>query len=354
MGAREASFDDLVAPGPAGVRVVPARHGDELPVVKAPTEFELQHTGGVYLLGLHARFVRALLRAPRRTARPHYELADAPCRRTFTTGGYAGEALVAVGIPIEDEVGVIVVKDVPERLHLGAIVASTGSIERVLEVGQRALRSVVGEVSPQPAPLGGAPVTPTDLRAVAVEGHDVPGPSIVGVVASAGLSRTPSEVIEVGLRPGGFVVLVAEGGPGALLVLAPSGIVAVAELRAGTLGVDVVAEGEDGSRYSAQQPCRFAVGLEVASSDVTRADQRHRPRLADAGHCRQHDRHACQHHRRGYRTDNKNALAHPLHPPLCGGEENGRLTLLDMSPLHPSSVTVIVADHKHSRTRPLH
>src|SRR5918997_2557009 len=229
MGAREASFDDLVAPGPAGVSVVPARHGDELPVVKARTEFELQHTGGVDLLGLHARFVRALLRAPRRTARPHYELADAPCRRTFTTGGYAGEALVAVGIPIEDYVGVIVVKDVPERLHLGAIVASTGSIERVLEVGQRALRSVVGEVSPQPAPLGGAPVTPTDLLAVAIEGHDVPGPSIVGVVA-CGPPRTPSEVIEVGLRPRSVIVVVASGGPGALFVLAPGGIVAVAEL----------------------------------------------------------------------------------------------------------------------------
>src|SRR5918993_577317 len=168
MGAKGASSDNLVAAGPAGVGVVPARHGDELPVGKARTEVELQHTESVDLLGLHARFVRALLRAARRTARPHDELADAPCRRTFTTGGYAGEALVAVGIPIEDDLGVMVVKDVPEGLDLGAIVAITGSIEWVLEVGQRAPRWVLGEVSPQPAPLGGFPVTPTDLLAVAV------------------------------------------------------------------------------------------------------------------------------------------------------------------------------------------
>ena len=69
-------------------------------MVKARTELELQHTGGVDLLGLHARLVRAVLSPPRRTARPHDELADAPCRRTFTTRAYAREALVAVGMSI--------------------------------------------------------------------------------------------------------------------------------------------------------------------------------------------------------------------------------------------------------------
>src|SRR5215208_7642187 len=168
MGAKGASSDDLVAAGPARVGVVPSRNRDEPPVVKARTEVEFQHTGGVDLLGLHARFVRALLRAARRSARPHDELPDAPSRRTFTTGGYAGEALVAVGVPIEDHLGVMVVKDVPEGLHLGAIVSATGSIERVVEVGQRAPRLVLGEVFSQPAPLGGLIVTPTYLLAVAV------------------------------------------------------------------------------------------------------------------------------------------------------------------------------------------
>src|SRR5918998_1147876 len=124
MGARGASCDGLVAPSPARVGVVPARHGDEPPAVKARTEVELQHTGGVHLLGLHARLVRAVLRPARRAARPHYEQADAPSRRTFTTGGYAGEALVAVGVPIEDHVGLMVVELLPEGPNLGGVEAS--------------------------------------------------------------------------------------------------------------------------------------------------------------------------------------------------------------------------------------
>src|SRR5215208_4658358 len=99
---------------------------------------------------------------------------------------------------------------IPEGPHLGDIFASTGSIERVVEVGQRALRWVLGGVCAEPAPLGGAPATPTDLLTDAVEDHDVPGSSIVAVVASPALARTPSEVIEVGLRPGGVVLVVAD------------------------------------------------------------------------------------------------------------------------------------------------
>src|SRR5918995_5196068 len=151
MGAKGASSDDLVAPGPARVGVVPTHHGDELPVVKARTEFELQHTGGADLLGLHARLVRSVLKLARRTARPHDELADGPSGRSFTTRFYAGEALVAVGVPREDDVGVMVVELLPEDPHLGGIEASTRSIERVVEVGQRAPRPVAVEVSPQPA-----------------------------------------------------------------------------------------------------------------------------------------------------------------------------------------------------------
>src|SRR5215213_4812284 len=92
MGARAAPSEVLVAPGPARVGVVPAGHGDKLPAIKPRTQLELQHTGSIDLLGLHARLIRAFLRAPRRTACAHYELADASCRRTFATWGYAGEA----------------------------------------------------------------------------------------------------------------------------------------------------------------------------------------------------------------------------------------------------------------------
>jgi hypothetical protein len=137
--------------------------------------------------------------------------------------------------------------------------------------------------------------------------------------------------------------MVADRGPGALLVGAPGGIVAVLVLLAGTLRVDVVAEGEDGSRYFAHKPCRFAVGLEVASGDVSRAEQRHRLGLADARRSRQQGRHGCHKHRGGHRTDNKNGLAHPLHPPLCAGwRRTNASRKLDISAPHPSS------GHAHS------
>ena len=147
---------------------MPARHRDELPAVKPRPQLELQHTRCPDLLGLHARLVRPFLRAAQLTASAHYELADAPGRRAFTTGSYAGEALVAMDVPREDHIGVMVVKDVLEGLDLGAIVSCTGSIERVVEVGKSAPRWVVGEVFSQPAPLGGLIVTPTYLLAVAV------------------------------------------------------------------------------------------------------------------------------------------------------------------------------------------
>src|SRR5918999_5974988 len=152
MGAKGASSDDLVAAGPARVGVVPAHHGDELPVVKARTQFELEHTRGVDLLGLHARVVRALLGLARRAACPYDELADAPCRRTFATGGYAGEALVAVGVPREDHVGLMVVELIPEAPHLVSIADITGSKERFMEVSKSALRFVTVEVTLKPAP----------------------------------------------------------------------------------------------------------------------------------------------------------------------------------------------------------
>jgi hypothetical protein len=61
MGAKGAPSDGLVATGPARVSVVSAHHRDELPVVKARTELELQDTKGVDLLCLRAGLVRAVL-----------------------------------------------------------------------------------------------------------------------------------------------------------------------------------------------------------------------------------------------------------------------------------------------------
>ncbi len=79
-------------------------------------------------------------------------------------------------MPIDDYLGVIVVEDLPEGLHIrvGDVVAC--GIERVMEVGQGAL--LVGGVSkvvPEPFALGRCLFASAHLVAVAVEGHYVPG-----------------------------------------------------------------------------------------------------------------------------------------------------------------------------------
>src|SRR5918995_2069898 len=300
-----------MAPVLARVGVGSARRGDEPPAVRARFEPELQDAGCADLLDLHARVVRAFLGPARRAARPDDELPYAPIR-TFASRSHGGVALVTVGVAAEDHVGVPLVEDGPEAPHpLGAVVASAGGTQRVMKVGQRALRPVLAEVPAEPAPLARIGAA-GHLLAVAVEGDDVPAAALVGVVAPTGLPHPRPEVAEVGLRPWGVVVVVARRGLGTFLILAPRGTVAVAELCAGAVGVGIVAEGEDGSPRLAQQPRRVAVGSVVAAGYVSRADQRHRLRLRDARPCRQQGRHARQQHRRGYRTDDKKGLAHPL------------------------------------------
>src|ERR671911_2617171 len=110
-----------MAPVLARVGVGSARRGDEPPAVRARFEPELQDAGCADLLDLHARVVRAFLGPARRAARPDDELPYAPIR-TFASRGYGGVALVAVGMPVEDDIGPMVVEHEPDGLHLGAIV----------------------------------------------------------------------------------------------------------------------------------------------------------------------------------------------------------------------------------------
>jgi hypothetical protein len=93
--------------------------------------------------------------------------------------------LVAVGVPREYYVGAISVEHIPEGLYVRGVGTVSGGIARVVEVGQGALRRVVGEVSLKPLALGRARIASAHLLAVAVKGHDVPASQIVAVVALA-------------------------------------------------------------------------------------------------------------------------------------------------------------------------
>jgi hypothetical protein len=91
--------------------------------------------------------------ASRRTPGPGNELADAVLRICCAPRCYWGEALVAVGVPIYDYLGAIVVEDLPEGLHVRIWDVVTCGIERVVELGQGALLVGVSEVVPKPFAL---------------------------------------------------------------------------------------------------------------------------------------------------------------------------------------------------------
>src|SRR5215207_476620 len=110
--------------------------------------------------------------------------------------------------------------------------------------------------------------TSTHLVAVAVEDDDAPAPAVVTVVSPAGTPGSRPVVIEVAGRMRRVVLVVAYRGPGAPLVLAPGGVVAVSKLPGGAVWVDVVPQSKDGARYVAQQLRRGFVAVIVAGRDV--------------------------------------------------------------------------------------
>ena len=152
----------------AGVCERLACYGDKLPVVKARSEVQLEDTGGVAFHDLHVGVVWPVVISARRAAGPYDELTDAVRRVRVTVRGYWAEALVAVGVPREYDIGTPIVEDAPEGLYLGGIATGTGGVERVVKVGQGAPGLVVGEVVPQPASLRGEPTAAPNPLPIAV------------------------------------------------------------------------------------------------------------------------------------------------------------------------------------------
>ena len=90
------------------------------------------------------------------------------CASVVPLGFYWDEALVAVGVPVEDYLRAIVVEDLLERLYIRVGDVVTCGIERVMEVGQGALLVGVSKVVPKPFALGRCLFASAHLVAVAV------------------------------------------------------------------------------------------------------------------------------------------------------------------------------------------
>src|SRR5215212_3870064 len=175
----------LVALIGAGVGEGLACYGNELPLIGARAEVEFEDARSAEFDDLQPWGLSVVdLTSARIAPCACHELADAVLRVSRTPRSYRSVALVAVGVAGEYDIGVMVVEDLPERLHPRRRGTASGGEEGVVEVGEGAPRRMVGQVVPQPASLGGIPSTPTDLGAVAVEGEDVPASAVVTVVAS--------------------------------------------------------------------------------------------------------------------------------------------------------------------------
>src|SRR5437879_10611070 len=98
-----------------------------------------------------------------------------------------------------------------------------------MHIGERATLRARGEIGAQPLLLRRA----RGLRDVAVKGDDVPVAQVVAVVALRRIARGRTEVAEIAGGPGRAVLVVAGDRPGARLVPAPGGGVAVGAPVAG-------------------------------------------------------------------------------------------------------------------------
>src|SRR6185437_6980934 len=158
----------------------PSRLGYELPVVTCWTQGELENAERVRVEDLTVRSLgnEALMLL---SSGAHDELADA-IRHRLLIGVLRSEPLVIVVVPIQDDVGVGVVKVEPPGGE-GVVVSMEARREpRPVPVGERAEVRMRGEVVAQPDLFGGTGAATADVRALGVEGDDVPGADVVAVV----------------------------------------------------------------------------------------------------------------------------------------------------------------------------
>ena len=243
-----------------------ARDGDEFPVVARGVQRQLQDAISLVVLHLGVRQGRAQGEGAR-TAHARDEFADTGDRIGHTGRGLRPEALIVVIVAGEHELRAGVVQRLPQRLRRG-VGQGAGAEERVMHIGERATLRARGEIGAQPLFLRRA----RGLRDVAVEGDDVPVAQVVAVVALRGIARRRAEIAEVPRRAGRAVLVVAGDRPGARLVPAPRGVVAVGVIGARPAGIGVVARQEHGAGDRVEQVCGEGVAVAGAVCDVAGAD----------------------------------------------------------------------------------
>jgi hypothetical protein len=197
-------------------------HWKKLPGVTASRQAKPEHPVSCHPWGLlavnhaigHSRSGHGVFgwRSPRTDHKLAYTATvSGPIRKL------GSEALVIVGVPAEDQVGIVVVEDVPERPHL-CLGCPGGNEQRVVEVGHSAPGRVVGEGLLEPDALRRVFAAAAHFRAVAVENDNTPATPLVGVIALGGIPGPGSEVGEVSRGVLSVIFVVANRWSGARLL----------------------------------------------------------------------------------------------------------------------------------------
>src|SRR5581483_2700803 len=144
------------------------------------------------------------------------------------------------GVAVQDELGTVLVQQVPHRLELGDVLLGRAEAGLV-PVGGHAGVGMAGQFAFHPLVL----VRSFGHADVRVEGEEVPGPDIPGVVPEVGVTGGAAEV-RVVPGPSRSLVLVVPGHRAAVgLVGAPGEVVGSVEVGQIAVFVLLVAEGED-------------------------------------------------------------------------------------------------------------
>ncbi len=231
-----------------------SRHGNKFPIIAGRMKRKLQHAKGcgVVDLAIRLNILKWIWRTP---TSAHDKLTNAP-RVCLSVWVLRREALVVVIVAIDDDIHAKLIQHMPSIPHVGVIAMIAGVEERVVPVGDGALRRIRGEVGTQPLDLGGRRVD----RDVAVEDHHMPGSQIIAVVALISGAGGHTEIVIVGPTSIGIVFMVPGRGESSCLQTAPRWSVAIAKIGVGAQRIRIVASGVDGALDAVQQRSGSLIG----------------------------------------------------------------------------------------------
>src|SRR5260370_31903212 len=120
----------------------------------------------------------------------------------------------------------------------------------VMPIGESTLACVVLKVPLEPAFLRRAKTATAHMRAVGIEGNQVPRADLIAVVPLPGRPRHGAEIREISGRVGRPIFVIPDRGVGDGLVAPPCGVIRPEEHADATTLVLGVSQGENAGRVS--------------------------------------------------------------------------------------------------------